>query len=218
MKLLIELDDASTKWFKEKLSELNPSVAYEVLQADFQHIETHLPNHFEQLSPHLNALLEHEKVQSAELIAVPNITLSLLLSGRQRGVNWAGCSKKVIDPVTLLSHYLLRNNASSFLLIGSAYTSQNPVWDQIQSPLQLKREVLSSDDAAAIDALRRSIRIKSVGPNDKSRLLELLANLSSSGLRVIACSEFSQLNPTHQEMLEHRLCDLGELLAEAFTL
>jgi aspartate racemase len=161
------------------------TMPFKMLNVDFNLINPYLPNNFEQLIPIVSSSLQELNKLGVTKIIVPNITLHEAID---KSFISSEIKEKIVHPLKVLTNPKLYAPFENVCILGTQYTMSN---SYIIEKLKLPVKVLSADDIANIDNIRKELY---KGISDTTQYITYFNQLiikNDKTLFIIACTELS---------------------------
>ncbi|WP_299229448.1 aspartate/glutamate racemase family protein [uncultured Psychroserpens sp.] len=175
-----------------------PFILYQI---DFNRINIHLPNQFDQLIPELTDCLNSISRLPTQRYLIPNITLHETLDKIDHDLS-------IIHPIELTINYCSAQDINEIVLFGSQYTMQSSYISKALKAQGITTIIPSDQNILEIDDFRKKLYTHSDSEEDFSRYKKLIDHYTASYHVVIACTELS-LN--HKKLYNEKLIDMAML-------
>ena len=188
---LLGLGNRSTLFYVDQLNEqynkLNKGYStfpMWVLNTDFNKINPHLPNKFENLIPIANSYFKELEDLGASRLIIPNITF-------HETIDQIETSIEVLHPLNILKENLSKCPKKKVSIIGSYYTMSCDYLDDCLLPSGIEKVEIADDDKIWIDKFRIKVYEGEESDLEIEKFKELCLNYQAEAEIVIACTELS---------------------------
>lgn len=163
-----------------------------LLNANFDHINPHLPNKLDRLEPTLLGYLEEITTLGIQYLLIPNITLHQTLD---RLLKKHTFPFQILHPVELVANAIQKSGFQQATILATAYTMQSNYIPDILKKYNIQTIPPTPTQIIAADRIRKAIYNYGITPTVNQEWAELLEQSTPTEATVIACTELSLLSP-----------------------
>jgi len=174
-----------------------------LINADFNEINPHLPNRFDQLEGPLKLLFLRFESCNLTTVLVPNITLHEAIDRMKPRLN-------IVHPVHLAIEQLTRSNVHKVVVFGSIYSMGSSYLTAQFSGAGIELLAPKGADKIQLDAFRKKVYAGRETARDIDQFQALLAMYATRQKVLIACTELSLFVPDTFT----NICDMATLQIE----